>query len=262
MPRHVFHINMLMTKQSLLSISLRHALKSVVLYVMDNNEILQRKEQTMGNKVKYRISIVLANRIGSVVEGDPEFDSEYFMGEMTQQMEQWLKDRGFYISQETKEFHFNSELLDEIETVVQAIIAEYQTDDEHPTWEQFGIDDDDAVDYNGGYIMSMLNVAKTYLKSSASWQSVDDLKQIVCTGDDVECKTTDAVHLMLSHLSHSDGVKFEHPLLRKAPTAGLADAYLELTTKISNAMIEAGLAEILKIDKQFINRNKGKISNR
>jgi len=105
-----------------------------------------------------RIKIEECNKIGNKEFCDTEFSTEYYMSEMTHLMNEWLKQKGLYI--EGDELIAETDNLDEISDVAEAIVVEYDSEEEKPTWDRFGLSSDDDVDYNGSYIEAVVEIVR------------------------------------------------------------------------------------------------------
>jgi len=105
-----------------------------------------------------RIKIEECNKIGSELFKQEEFSTDYYMSEMTQLMRDWLWQKGLYI--EGDELIAETDNLDEISDVAEAIVAEYDSEEEKPTWDRFGLSSDDDVDYNGSYIEAVVEIVR------------------------------------------------------------------------------------------------------
>ena len=194
-----------------------------------------------------RIKIEECNKIGGELFNQEEFSTDYYMSEMTQLMRDWLWQKGFFI--ESDELVVETDNLDEIERIAEAIVAEYDCEDEKERihWDQFGLSSDDDVDYNGSYIEGVVEIVRVWLDPVAGM--LEKWRQEVCFGDDVECTVTDAVRLMVSHLN-------EHKFLKHPELVGITEiseltgiVQEDMLYQVERAMIRAGLEKIYQIEK-------------
>jgi hypothetical protein len=104
-------------------------------------------------------------RLGLVLdENDP--NPTYYLSEATPLFSAFLRDHGLYVDGD--HVHYDPTQHGAIELQCNAFIDEYD-DDGGPadSWTQFGLQGDDDVDYNGGYVLVFLELVEDFLKNQS-----------------------------------------------------------------------------------------------
>lgn len=92
-------------------------------------------------------------------------DPTYFLSEASQEFSLFLREHGLYV--EGDHVNYEPSQREEIERECNAVIEEYDNDRvvDGTVWEAYGLQGDDDVDYNGGYILTFLELVEDYLKN-------------------------------------------------------------------------------------------------
>lgn len=114
---------------------------------------------------------------GESCPGD-EFDITYYLSECTPKFRAWLLEQGLGVSRPWNGnalIHFNPETVEAIEVetinIINELDAPFEVVQEHPrttvkrmpTWDKYGLQGDDDVDYNGGYIQIAIDILRAYV---------------------------------------------------------------------------------------------------
>lgn len=96
-------------------------------------------------------------------EDDP--DPTYFLSEASEEFTAFLRDHELYLDGET--IHFDPSQFTRIEQECNAIVDEYDSDRviDGSLWNAYGLQGDDDVDYNGGYILIFIDLLKDYVQN-------------------------------------------------------------------------------------------------
>lgn len=104
----------------------------------------------------------LIDEVGIIPEHDDQDisakDLTYYLSEASPLFSKWLKERGLFLEEDA--INFDPDKFEEISRMCDAIIAEYDDEDDKPLWEDFNLRGDDDVDYNGGYIQIAMDALR------------------------------------------------------------------------------------------------------
>lgn len=101
----------------------------------------------------------------AMIEEDTITDNiEYFFSEARETTLAELADRGVSINRELKSVTVRDrEALLAADELLAQITSDYEGETSHNWWELLGLGGDDDVDYNGGYLMSNLDVLRAMM---------------------------------------------------------------------------------------------------
>ena len=177
--------------------------------------------------------------------------------ETSAEMDIWLSGHGLTAVGEVLEF--DPDQLDTIREMANRI-SDAEEEAVRAIYGETGFfDGGDMCDYDGSWIVELVDSIKNYLEKNPE-PVVDDQKtkliqqwrRNVCTGDDVECGAYDLAQLIVAHLNEpfeNEHPKLSHPdLASVTEVSGNSDATIELLMEVENRMIDAALEKIYEIE--------------